>query len=187
MSSSMNHHLLALRESLEAALAALDGAISAALARPTSPPPAAPPPTATEVVRRMRATSTAPRSNMTWLPADDARLRSSFENGEPDVTALAAQLGRTEKAILERARILGARERSTPAEGHASAHLRPQGAEQPRRKCRRWADSEDAYLRRFYPTTSTRVVGQALGRTPAAVIERARHLGIRKGLDEAAA
>lgn len=100
-----------------------------------------------------------------WRPADDARLRREYPRG--DTAALAAALGRSVQAVLNRACTLGLRKAP-------DCIRRGKPAKQP------WTAAEDRLLRRDYANTVTAAIASQLGRTPSSVYQRARVLGLAK-------
>lgn len=96
-----------------------------------------------------------------WSPVDDQRLRVLSAEGLA-LVSIAQALGRTPHAVIVRARKLGVR---LPQQGKAS------------RAGRRWTAAEDQALRANAPLNPA-VLARALGRSPAAVTQRLRRLGI---------
>ena len=104
---------------------------------------------------RARHLGVAMRGRRRWTMADDAQLRSLY--GTTTAADIAAVLGRTENAVVERARILG-----------IAMERRP------------WTPADDCTLRALYAISTAAAIAPGLGRTEAAVTARAAKIGARK-------
>lgn len=89
-----------------------------------------------------------------WRADEDAAVRSAWAAGAP-AASVAAALGRSEDAVRCRARALGAT-----------------------RATERWSDADDRALELAWTSRDVGDLARDLGRTPSAVVQRARHLGI---------
>ena len=89
-----------------------------------------------------------------WTPDQDARLRAAYASA--DLTVLAAELGRTRKAVTVRATRLDL----------GGARTRP------------WTPADDDLLCQQYPYTSIARLTQRLGRSQHAIRVRASRLGL---------
>lgn len=98
-----------------------------------------------------------------WTEADDRRLRALATSGA-EVEDAARVLSRTPEALRARARKLG-----LPA-------LRSTRSRQP---AKRWTPDEDGQLR-LHVGANPAVLALMLGRSPEAVVQRLRRLGLRK-------
>jgi hypothetical protein len=119
--------------------------------------------TASAVVARAAKLGLASYARV-WTAADDRRLRTLAESGT-DVEQAARVLARTPEALRARARKLGLLPlRSTRARA--------------RRPARRWTATEDDQLR-LHVGVNPAVLAQLLDRSPEAVAQRLRRLGLR--------
>jgi hypothetical protein len=98
-----------------------------------------------------------------WTAADDRRLRSLTASGA-EVEHAARVLSRTPEALRARARKLG---------------LPPLPSTRTRQPARRWTPDEDGQLR-LHVGANPAVLAQMLGRSPEAVVQRSRRLGLRE-------
>jgi len=98
-----------------------------------------------------------------WTAADDRRLRT-FAESRAEVEQAARALSRTPEALRARARKLG---------------LPPLRSARTRQPGRRWTALEDDQLR-LHVGVNPAVLAQMLGRSPEAVAQRLRRLGLRE-------
>ena len=96
----------------------------------------------------------APRRR--WTPDEDAAIRDGYDNGLTCAEITAELAGRTVAAVAARARQLG-----------LATHAR------------RWTASDDERLRRLVHDKPLHELARLLGRTPEALRQRARKLGVR--------
>ncbi len=97
-------------------------------------------------------------SRVTWSPGEDAHLRAHWREHDRDI---AAALGRPERSIRHRGRLLGLPRK--PPGGIA----------------RQWGADEDAYLRSHLHTTNA-AIGTALGRSRGMVRGRLQRLDLHR-------
>lgn len=101
-----------------------------------------------------------------WTTSELREIRKRYPT-EP-THELARSLGRSAQAVQDRARIMGIRK--TPF-GLLMAHKH--------RSLRGWSRAEVQLLCELRPTTSAREIARRIGRTAAAVNQKARKLGLR--------
>lgn len=99
-----------------------------------------------------------------WSPLDDRRLRALIGEGLP-AESIAQALGRTPQALALRARRLGV------------AAPEPRGAP---RSAQRWTATEDELLL-LHRALNPAALAELLGRSPSAVTQRMRRLGLLGG------
>lgn len=98
-----------------------------------------------------------------WTAVDDRRLRSLAVSGA-EVEQAARVLSRTPEALRARARKLG---------------LAPLRSTRTRQPAKRWTPDEDGQLH-LYVGVNPAVLAQMLDRSPEAVVQRLRRLGLRE-------
>lgn len=117
-------------------------------------------------MRRVRRTRQKPNAGLGWTVRDIAllaKLYSTCNNRD-----LAARLGRSEWAVVGKARDLGL------TKDHGRGYRRRSGESRP------WSTEETNLLRMLYPTTPNEDIAEQIGRTRSAVHMKARQLGLRK-------
>jgi hypothetical protein len=91
-----------------------------------------------------------------WSDAAEAKLERLYRAGTP-LSQLAFLLKRTQKAVKSRANVLKLQRDDRPSP---------------------WGSRDDAKLRRLWPTSTAREIGEALGRGVPAIYQRAHKLGL---------
>lgn len=97
-----------------------------------------------------------------WTSRDDARLKELLLEDTP-AELIAAELGRTPEALRQRARRLGI---AWPLQSHRAQHRRP------------WTPADEALLRQ-HAHLNPAALSRLLRRSPAAIVQRRRILGLR--------
>ncbi len=107
--------------------------------------------------------STRPQQAPNWTPEEDDRLRAAYANDER-IDLLAEELGRTARATYSRALKLQLCH-GRPIKGGFIKHAT-------------WSPEEDALLRRHYGEVRTKELPRLIGRSKAAIFNRAHQLGL---------
>lgn len=128
--------------------------------------------TPSAIRNKLKRQGMTPDRRRAWEPEEDARLRREYVDQNIPTHVLAQSMNRGISSIYHRAKRMGL-ERRPAKEGDGEdlqAHNLP------------WTEAEDQYLREEYPDKNNTFTGMAydLRRTPGAVKERARILGLRR-------
>lgn len=108
---------------------------------------------------RVRTLKAAPRRIRRWTPEEYDFLEEHYETR--GLKYVSEQLGRSESTVYSRAHALGLKQPRPPRQTS-------------------WSKVDDDILREFYQSMTAYDLGEVLGRSRAAVQNRAQYLGLRK-------